>query len=94
MSASFNQVTTANLSPEMAIADTTPGEIVLVDSAEKSTIKTALPTHLLFVVVLIAPLVFLGAIAAVLLTKTIRTLLQSSSLTPTALPPLPPPTTK
>lgn len=79
MSASFNQVTTANLSPDMAIADTTPGEIVLVDSAKKSTIKTTLPAHLLFAVVLIAPLIFLGAIAAVLITKTIKTALQSLS---------------
>ncbi|NJN74264.1 MAG: hypothetical protein HC799_16435 [Limnothrix sp. RL_2_0] len=74
MSASFNQVTTANLSPDMAIADTTPGELVLADSAKSST-KTIPPSHLLFVVVLLAPLIFLGAIAAILIIKTIKTAL-------------------
>lgn len=76
MSASSDQVTTANLSPDMAIADTTPGDIVLVDS-QQSTTKTIPPTHLLFLVVLIAPMIFLGAIAALLLTKIIKITLQS-----------------
>ncbi|MGB2924454.1 MAG: hypothetical protein WBB82_04080 [Limnothrix sp.] len=76
MSASSDQVITANIMSDVAIAETTPGEIVLVQKKETAKLESGLPTHLLFALIVFVPAIFLGAIAIFLLAKTTVSLLR------------------